>query len=199
MEAAGGTLLVLGAVCLIAAIVGGNVSLPGGTTFGALTSKGVRSFLGFIAIAFFVIGFVFLLAGNFQPSPIDPQGGTSKSEEIRKVNLICDKNARALQQRQAPEAEAPYAEWASYIEQYVTSWDNTLSQLRSIDVSDGEVSAALAGLPPYVEALAALSRAYVQEDGAAASAADKRRSDAAAEFNRLARPAGLAGCIIRQQ
>lgn len=67
MEAAGATLLVLGAVCMVAAIVGGNVSLPGGTTFAALTSKVVRSALAGFSIVLLLLGLMFLVAG-YQPA-----------------------------------------------------------------------------------------------------------------------------------
>ncbi len=69
MEATGYTVFVLGAVCLIAAIVGGNVSLPGGVRFAALASKGARIALGFFAFLLLGVGAIFIAAPVQSPNP----------------------------------------------------------------------------------------------------------------------------------
>ena len=81
MEATGYTVFILGAVCAVAAIVGGNVSLPGGVKFGALASGGVRVALGAFGALLLLIGMYFIVNGATGPRKESP---TNTSEPVDK-------------------------------------------------------------------------------------------------------------------
>jgi hypothetical protein len=62
-------LVVLGAVSMVAAIVGGGVSLPGGVSFGVVTSRAVRGILAGFSVLLLVVGGLVLALSTVSLEP----------------------------------------------------------------------------------------------------------------------------------
>jgi hypothetical protein len=77
MEATGYTVLLIAIACGVAAIVGGNVSLPGGAKFPEL-SGAVRLALGAVALLLLVTSIIFIVNPRASgPDPRSPAGTCS--------------------------------------------------------------------------------------------------------------------------
>lgn len=75
MEAAGSTLLILGAVSMIAALVGGSLKLLGNTEFPPLKSPSIRILLGLVGVVFLCSGLSLVVEPNVSyPPTSDPAG-----------------------------------------------------------------------------------------------------------------------------
>lgn len=76
------TLFLLAAVCLVAAIVGGNLGLPGGVKFPQLSTS-TRAVLFAASIMFVCAGIALLvLFGPAKPSPTEPGPGQASSPTV---------------------------------------------------------------------------------------------------------------------
>jgi hypothetical protein len=105
MEAAGGTLLILGAVSIIAALVGGNLKLLGNTEFPALKSAIIRILLGAVGGVFVLWGLALVVGidanepltnttadgQTFTPVPTPTTAGSAEAvaEYVTRLNNIC--------------------------------------------------------------------------------------------------------------
>jgi hypothetical protein len=77
VEAAIVTLMLVGAVSLVAAIVGGNVKLPGDVQFDALKNPALRIILAVVGMGLIGLGFSLFGAGTSQTSNSAGGGGTA--------------------------------------------------------------------------------------------------------------------------
>lgn len=72
MDAAIGTLMLLGAVSIIAAVVGGNVKLPGGTEFAGLRHPALRGVLAIVGVSLMVFGSGLYVVNRGSPPSAPP-------------------------------------------------------------------------------------------------------------------------------
>lgn len=156
MEAAGAAILILGAVCIIAAIIGGNVSLPGGTTFAALTSKPSRVTLAIFALILFFLGSILLVVALAQsmPTPIAPgphsidptedsltqtlpDSFDSRMQYTESANTICRESESAVAQLERPDGSDANEIDVGFVALKQIRQDQ-LSQLRNLDIPVGD-------------------------------------------------------------
>ena len=206
MEAAGAAILVLGAVCLIAAIIGGNVSLPGGTTFAALTSKTSRVVLASFAVVLFVLGFIFLFLQS--PSPLRPldlpdstDSSVTKRQYTTAANEICRASTSQLSQikEQVGIEARDLNDLAIVIEGIIQVRRDQLSQLSELNIPKGDesdISAIEDSLRKYISSMVYATQVLYAEDKIAAEDSLKDLNSIASEFNLLTRSYNLSDCVI---
>ncbi|WP_336711271.1 hypothetical protein [Arthrobacter sp. USHLN218] len=125
-EAAGYLFLVLGAVSIIAAIIGGGVKLPGGIDVPKMHSKLLRGLLAFSGIAFLFIGLgIVALQLNQTVSP-----DTSTTPQTYTQPAV-DPEPYTPQTPAATTPPDPSVEWTSYIAALDSACSGWVPQLDS--------------------------------------------------------------------
>jgi hypothetical protein len=121
MEKVGGSLALIGAVGVIAALVGGNVRLPG-ARFAAINSPAIRWTLGVACTAFLAAGMMMMTAtfptkgGSAAPGPLSPTSvPTSAAPVTDEKTPPAPTSVPAPSQEPAPNLEAAYRKDADAI------------------------------------------------------------------------------------
>jgi len=146
-----GMILILIAVgCIIAAIVRGNVTLPGGSKFGAIPSPGARITLAVFAGLVGLFGIILVLVGwssslpgpEGSDEPVNPAqsrpGGSREPPPPRAVYMsqvrgVCNEMVLRNQREVSPPKDgASGSEWAATYRQRVAIFDAGLIELRSL-------------------------------------------------------------------
>lgn len=200
MEVAGSAILILGAVCMIAAIIGGNVSLPGGTKFEALTSKLSRAVLASFAVILFVLGFILLVANlpSPPPPPGPPDDDDSRMQYTEAANEICRASTSAFSQVMEQEGRDGY-EHGEMLDDALQIRQDQLSQLSDLYVPiDDEtyIRSMEDSLNEHINALNSLIQNYEMEDEVAQEDSFVQMKVTASEFNQYANDYGLSDCNI---
>ncbi len=219
VEATGGALLLLGAVSMVAAIVGGNVSLPGGTTFGALTNTGLRATLGAFSIALLVTGGALMLGSGSSPpgpepgptvapeppspEPLEPSpttAGPSRTEFIAAAQGICAEGDRRRQSVPDPGESGTSQQQAAFLEEQQRVAQATNTGLRGLEVPTGdeaEIQALRQAHDGYVQLLGELAAIAASDDPSAIEAFDENKlGRVVQDFDVRARGYGLDDCVI---
>jgi hypothetical protein len=100
--ATAGTLLVIGVLCLIAAIVGGNLKL-GGAEFGALRSPFARVSLAIVGTVTIAVTVVAITVTPAPEPPSQSHTSSARQEYLNQLDALCIALINAVAQLPAPE------------------------------------------------------------------------------------------------
>lgn len=200
MEETGYALILLGAVCVVAALVGGNVSLPGGVKFAALASPRTRIPLGCFA-AVLMLGGAVLIAdrGNRSP-PADESTASDVAEYSRTVSDICGRTMPGIADLRGLNDTSGKDEYAQSFWALASKLDELNGRLRSVPMPAAEKSSLSAmwdSHSAYVAAMDDVAAAISIEDDEAIESARIAASSAFDAFNQSARTYGLVKCVLR--
>jgi hypothetical protein len=225
VESTGGALLLLGAVSMVAAIVGGNVTLPGGATFGALTGRGVRAALSAFSVVLLLLGTVLLLGrpspapptpspspvvsgGGSAPSPspttqpsppVPATTGPSRAAFVAAAEAVCAEGERRELGVPDPGESGTAQEQAAYFAEQRAIVQDVNTGLRGLLVpagDEGEVEALWQAHDRYLALLEELTAAVAREDAAALVDVESRAERVVGDFDARAQGYGLDGCVV---
>lgn len=170
MEAAGATLLILGAVSIIAALVGGSLKLLGDTEFPPLKSPIIRVLLGIVG-SFFVLWGLVLVVGLDSATPPDNSEASQTPPAVRsedevmayttRLNDICIARGEDLASLNQPNRDdhQSIVDWLYQTSVIYAGWRN---EINAVTRPAGAINAALREILEQHDILAAATDGMYQ-------------------------------------
>lgn len=191
---AGGVLLLLGAVSIIAALVGGNVKLPGNTEFPALKSIFLRIPLGIIGGLFFLYGLALVVGINEET--VQESTLNERPAYVARVNEICGRRvAEMASLPAAPEGDRLGIADAHFrAAQVLAEWRDEMLDVPQPKDDEAHLSQLFQAMTAMAYSMRAASEAAARDDRPSYDQNQSTFTESEIKFNGLASSYGLQRC-----